>query len=199
MENKSVYKDQNLNTTIIVLILGALMVGFSLYLTQHYFDLKFPTGLEGNSLCNLNQFFNCDKTTYSPVSNIFGVPISLFGAIIGGLTLIGLIFKNEDYERTIYFSLGINFVGCVALFCYSLFVLKGLCPFCTLYYIVSGITLYLFFKKSTSLKPAVGYLATFAAITLALSGIVKINIEDKAKAQTDVISGVLKEYFSYPI
>ena len=108
MLKTSVYQDKKINTTIVLFILSALLIGFSLYLTQHYFDLKFPTGLESASLCNLNQFFNCDKTSLSPFGNILGVPTALFGALIGFLTLGGLIFKNENYERTIYFTLSIS-------------------------------------------------------------------------------------------
>lgn len=198
MNKKSVYQDQSINTTIIILVLGGLMIGFSLYLTQHYFDLKFPSGLEGKSLCNLNSFFNCDKTTLSPLSNIAGVPISVFGAIIGALGIIGLIFKNEDYESTMYFTLTVNFIGCVVLFGYSFIILKGLCPFCTLYYIVSGLLLLLFYKKSDSLKPALGYLATFAVITLAISGLTKLNVDSKAKVQNDVASDLIKQYYGLP-
>ena len=198
MQQKSIYQDKKLNTTISLFVLSALMIGFSLYLTQHYFDLKYPTGLEGKSLCNLNQFFNCDKTTLSAVSNIAGVPISIFGALIGIFVMAGLIFKNEDYERTIYFSLAVNFTGCVALFCYSLFILKGLCPFCTLYYIVSGITLFYFFKKSASAKPAIGYLVLFAVIVLAISAVTKMNVDSKSNAQSAVATDLIKQYYSLP-
>lgn len=195
---KSIYRDRNLNTTILVLLLSALMIGFSVYLTQHYFSLKFPTGLEGKSLCNVNQFFNCDKTTLSAFSNIAGVPISIFGILIGLFAMVGLVVKNEDYERTVYFTLAVNFIGCIVLFSYSLFILKGLCPFCTLYYVVSGALLFLFIKKSSTLKPAMGYLAVFLVIVLAISFLVKSNINSKAKLQDDVASDLIKQFYSLP-
>ena len=198
MKQKSIYRDNHLNTNIILFLLSAMMIGFSLYLTQHYFDLKFPTGLESKSLCNVNQFFNCDKTTLSLFGNILSVPIAIFGAIIGGLMMLGMIFRNEDYERTIYFTLAVNFFGCILLFSYSLFVLKGLCPFCTLYYIVSGVALLLFFNKSSSFKPSWGYLATFTVVTLAISAVIKINVESKVKAQSDVAGDLIKQYYSLP-
>ena len=115
MTKKSVYTESSMNTTIAIFVLSVLMIGFSIYLTGHYFELKFPTGLESGSLCNLNSFFNCDKTTLSPVSNIAGVPISLFGIIIGALTMIGMFVKSENYEKTIYFTLSVNMSGCVVL------------------------------------------------------------------------------------
>ncbi len=198
MEHKSVYHDTKLNTTLILIVLSALMIGFSVYLTQHYFDLRFPTGLEGKSICNLNQFFNCDKTTLSAVSNIAGIPISVFGIIIGILTMLGLIIKNEDYERTIYFTLVVNFAGCLLLFSYSLFVLKGLCPFCTLYYIASGLALLLFYNKSKTSKPALSYLGFFAVVVLAISGLTKMNVDSKVKAQSEVAVDLIKQYYSLP-
>lgn len=198
MYHSSVYNDKKINTTIIVLLLGALMLGFSLYLTQHYFDLRFPTGLESKSLCNVNSFFNCDKTTLSSAGNIAGVPISVFGAIIAALMMVGLIIKNEDYERTMYFSLAVNFIGCVGLFIYSLVVLKGLCPFCTLYYIISGLAFLYFVRKSHSWKPAPGYLVAFAVIVIAISALVKINVDNKIKAQDEIAGDLIKQFYSLP-
>jgi len=198
MYHSSVYQDKKVNTTIIVLLLGAMMVGFSLYLTQHYFDLKFPTGLESKSLCNVNSFFNCDKTTLSVAGNIAGIPISVFGAIVGALMMVGLIIKNEDFERTMYFTLAVNFAGCIVLFLFSLLILKGLCPFCTLYYIVSGLAFLLFFRKSRHWKPAPGYLVAFAVIVIAISALVKINVDNKSKAQTAVAGDLIKQFYSLP-
>lgn len=198
MKQKSIYQDRHLNTTIILIVLSSLMIGFSLYLTQHYFDLRFPTGLEGKSLCNISGFFNCDKTTLSRASNLFGVPISIFGAIIGLITMLGLVFKNEDYERTVYFLLTVNFVGCVLLFIYSLVAIGSLCPFCTLYYIISGLTLFYFFKKSGEAKPALGYLAVFGVIVLGISGLTKMNIDSKEKNQSAIASDLIKQFYSLP-
>jgi uncharacterized membrane protein len=198
MHKTSIYQDKKLNTTILILVLSALMIFFSVYLTQHYFELKFPSGLESKSLCNVNHFFNCDKTTLSLFGNIFGVPVSLFGVLVGILLMAGLIVKNENYERTIYFTLATNFVGCIVLLSYSLFVVKGLCPFCTLYYIVSGIAFLFFYRKSISMKPALNYLAIFAVIFLAIGGFTKMNIDSKTKAQTEIAGDLIKQYYSLP-
>ena len=198
MKTNSIYQDKSLNTTIFLFVIAALMIGLSLNLTQHYFDIKFPTGLEGKSLCNINGFFNCDKTTLSPFSNILSIPISLFGALMGLIVLIGIAVKNEDYERTTYFALIVNFIGCVVLFLYSLIVLHGLCPFCTLYYITSGLALFMFYKKSGEIKPAPGYLATFAVVVLIASGLMKMNVDTKIKAQDSVAGDLIKQYYSLP-
>ena len=202
INQKSIFRDQKISTSIIIFVLSALMIVFSVYLTQHYFALKFPTGLEGKSLCNISGFFNCDKTTLSPASNIAGVPISLFGILIGVFTMAGIVFKNENYERTLFFTLTINFMGCLLLFFYSLFILNGLCPICSLYYLVSGITLFYFFKKSRplklSLRPSLIHLAAFSVIVLIISGLTKININSKAQVQNDISSDIIKQFYSLP-
>lgn len=198
MTKKSVYTESSMNTTIAIFALSALMIGFSIYLTGHYFELKFPTGLESGSLCNLNSFFNCDKTTLSPASNIAGVPISLFGIIIGALTMIGMFVKNENYEKTMYFTLAVNMIGCVVLFLYSLIALGGLCPFCTLYYIASGLALWMFYKKSPSMMPAPTILVIFGAIFLAVGFLAKMNINKKTENIVAVSNDLINQYYGLP-
>lgn len=198
MKSKSIYNPESINATIGLVITSLLMIGFSLYLTQHFFDVKFPTGLASSGLCNINSFFNCDKATNSSMSQIFSVPISIFGVIIGILALFGLMFKNEDYEKSIYFVLIINFLGCILLFLYSLIILHGLCPFCTLYYIASGILLYLFYKNSSDCKPVPGYLVSIGIVFLLAGFLTRQNVLDKEKTQTAVGADLIKQYYSLP-
>lgn len=198
MTKKSVYTESSMNTTIAIFVLSALMIGFSIYLTGHYFALRFPTGLESGSLCNLNSFFNCDKTTLSAASNVAGLPISIFGIIIGALTMIGMFVKNKNYEKTMYFTLILNMVGCVLLFLYSLFVLGGLCPFCTLYYIASGFALWMFYKKSPSYIPNPAFLVIFAVIFLAVGFLGKMNVNKKIENLTAVSNDLINQYYSLP-
>lgn len=195
---KSVYAESSMNTTIVLFLLSALMIGFSIYLTSHYFELKFPTGLESGALCNFNSFFNCDKTTMSPASNIGGVPISMFGIVIGALVMIGLFIRNEYYEKTVYFTLIVNMIGCALLFCYSLFILGGLCPFCTLYYIVSALTLLLFYKKSSDYRPHPQMLIAFAAIFLAVTFLTRLNVNSKMANANAVANDLIKQYYGLP-
>jgi protein-disulfide isomerase/uncharacterized membrane protein len=198
MTKKSVYLESSMNTTIAIFVLSALMIGFSIYLTGHYFELKFPTGINSGSLCNLNSFFNCDKTTLSAASNIAGVPISLFGIVIGTLTMIGMFVKNENYEKTVYFTLMLNLVACVVLFLYSLIGLGGLCPFCTFYYAVSGLTLWIFFKKSPSYSPNPTILVIFAVVILAVGFFAKMNVNKKIANITAVSNDLIKQYYGLP-
>lgn len=202
MKTKSVYNDDSINNTIIVFVLAALMIGFSAYLTQHYFDVKFPNGLTSGSLCNINSFFNCDKTTLSPLGAPFNVPISIYGMIIGFLVGMGLVAKNEEYEKTVYFTLIVNAVGCAVLFLYSLIALGGLCPFCTLYYIVSWAALFFFYKKSETYKPNLGFLASFALVFLASGFLMRNNISNRIaeneKNSSSIANDLIKQFYSLP-
>lgn len=198
MKGKSLYQDSNISTTALTLLFGLLMVGISLYLTNHYFGVKYPTGLESGSLCNFNSFFNCDKTTLSPLGNILLVPTSIFGVIIGGLVLLGLILKNEEYERTIYFTLIVNMIGCVVLFLYSLVALGGLCPMCTAYYVASGAMLFMFYKKSSDFKPNFGVLAIFLVLTLVVGYFVRANIQAKDTAKSSIATSLIDQYYKMP-
>ncbi len=197
-DNKSLYQDSSIGTTALTLLISFLMIGVSLYLTNHYFAVKFPTGLESGALCNFNSFFNCDKTTLSPLGVIFGVPTSVFGAIIGALVLFGAIFKNLEFERTIYFTLIVNIVGCIVLFCYSLFALGGLCPMCTVYYVLSAGMLFLFFKKSSDYKPNVGVLGLLLVSTLIIGFLFRQNIHSKLSAQSSIANDLIKQYYALP-
>ena len=77
-------------------------------------------------------------------------------------------------------------VGCVALFLYSLIGLGGLCPFCTLYYVASGLTLWMFVKQSEDFKPDFLVLGSFAVVFLIAGYLTKMNVDGRVQAQSSV-------------
>jgi protein-disulfide isomerase/uncharacterized membrane protein len=168
LNQKSFYRDNTLKYHIFGGLGALLMVIVSIYLTNHYFAIKFPTGLGGGGLCDINAFFNCDVATHSSFSNIAGVPISLLGLLMGLFALFGYLFNNEKIEGTIHGLLIINGVGCFALLLYSLIGLGGLCPACTMYYIASWSTLFAFFKTSEHRIPSPLPLISFGIVYAAL-------------------------------
>jgi uncharacterized membrane protein len=198
MKQKSLYRDSNINYMLLTILLSILMIAISSYLTQHFFEVKFPTGLSTGSICNINGFFNCDKTTNSPMGAPFNIPISIFGILIGVFALLGTIIKNDEYERSVYFALIVNFIGCVSLFLYSLFVLHGLCPFCTFYYIVSGAILFLFYKKSEKPIPNIGVTLVLAIVVAIPAYFTRQNIEDRLNAQSSISNDLIKQFYSLP-
>ena len=94
---------------VIYVLLSLAMVGVSIYLTSHYYEVHFPTGLgKTSSLCDINQFWSCDKTTLSALGSIFYVPTSFFGLIIGLIGIFGAIFSSDEVERTNKFLIYLN-------------------------------------------------------------------------------------------
>lgn len=148
MEQRKGLTLEGLNTRNFIFIITSLcMIGVSIYLTTHFYDVLYPTRLGGAaSLCNISNFFNCDAATYSQLSNVAGVPISFFGIIVGMLFIFSALMPSEGMEKTANAVARYNFIGCVALFLFSLGALGSLCPFCTAYYALSGIVFYLFWK-----------------------------------------------------
>ncbi len=149
MLNEKSMKTASFNYHALLVISAIGMIATSIYLTNHYFETYFPTGIIGSTgLCELNSFFSCNKVTVSGASNIFGVPISFLGILNGVLILLGYLFTSQSTEKTIYHYLLINGILCGTLMLFSLFVLGGLCPFCTLYYLFSFLALFVYYKHS---------------------------------------------------
>ncbi|MFW5887566.1 MAG: thioredoxin domain-containing protein, partial [Bacteriovoracia bacterium] len=116
-------------------------------LTVHYFAIRFPGEGEFQPFfCNVNEFWSCDSASFSPASNLFTIPISFFGFMVGISFLIALWRRNEIWERTIKFIAFLNALGCVGLGIYSYLYVSGLCPFCVLYYLLSWIALGLLWR-----------------------------------------------------
>jgi len=182
----------NRNRTIGLSVISILMIFVSIYLTQHFFEVRFPKGLSGGSICNINEFFNCDKTTNSPLAAPFNMPISVFGGVIGLLVLIGAFVRSEKYSQTVYGILLINFAGCVGLFFYSLLHLTSVCLFCSFYYVLSGLALFIFYKTTKSFKPSAVVLAVALAAIVAVGlGVRQVVI--KKQAEVDNADALLKE------
>ena len=170
----------NKNTLRISLfVLAIAMMAVSLYMSFHYFEMKFPSGLTSSSLCDINQFFNCDKSISSDLSNFAGVPISVFGFLTGLFLFAGLFYKNKNYAETLSTVLLLNFAGCLGLFIYSLTVLKSLCPFCTAYYVLSTLAFFFYRRENPSFKLSAQPLAIMAVLSLVLVGSAKLYAESK--------------------
>ena len=74
--------------------------------------------------------------------------VGLFVAsgIVGLLFLFSSLMPSEAMERTASAISKYNFIGCILLFVFSIGALGSLCPFCTVYYVLSGIAFFLFWK-----------------------------------------------------
>ncbi|HLT22570.1 MAG TPA: thioredoxin domain-containing protein [Bacteriovoracaceae bacterium] len=178
------------------IINAVAMIAVSGYLTSHFYDTLYPTKLgAASTLCNVSNFFNCDAATYSWLSNIAGVPISFFGIIVGAIFLISALMPSEALERTSSALAKYNFIGCVLLFFFSLGALGSLCPFCTLYYVLSGIAFYLFWKKGINTwKPDLKWSGIFGVILLVGSFFVGQHTAGKEDKKSKVAEAIVAQY-----
>ena len=179
----------------VIIAAGLAMIGLSLYLTNHYFNVYFPEDLgAGSGLCNINAFFNCDQATLSPFSNIMGVPISLFGLLIGIFLFTPYLFGAEKAEGTNFFILALNAVGCLFLFFYSLVALGSLCPMCTLYYLASWLAFWAYYRWTSARTPHWGFLAGYGAIALLAGGVFYSNVQQKFDQKEKMNESMVKQY-----
>jgi protein-disulfide isomerase/uncharacterized membrane protein len=197
--NRSI-NDHFLNIPHTAMFLFSLaMIAVSFYLTQNYFEAKYPTGLGQGSLCNISSFFNCDITTNSPFSNIMNVPISIFGGVVGLFFLIGCFYKNKALEGTNHNIAKLNAIGCIALFIYSLVALGGLCPFCSLYYVLSIGCYIAFWKSSDQSAFDIKVLGTYAIVAAIAAGSALSVVDEKEENQRNVKGHLLSQYTSLPV
>lgn len=179
-------------------ITAILMVLVSIYLTQHYFNVKFPSTISEGSMCDINSFFNCDAATHSQASNILGVPISVFGMMIGFFTLLGTFLTDRRVEGTLFTLLGINLVGCIALFFFSLIALGTLCPFCSVYYVLSAIAFTLFYRFGSARSPHWLPLGISGLLTLAVSTGFYYNVQAKTTINNTLAKDLIQQYDNLP-
>ncbi|MBT7608188.1 MAG: thioredoxin domain-containing protein [Bacteriovoracaceae bacterium] len=186
MSDKKSIHNASFNSHALLVFSALCMIGTSLYLTSHYFNTYYTVGFSGSGLCELNSFFSCDKVTNSGASNLFGVPISLFGILNGILILSGYIFTSRETEKSITSIILLNGVLCGTLFLYSLIALGGLCPFCAMYYAVSILALFVYYKNSTFEKPDIKSFLIIGLFFLTSSGVMYGFVQSKEQQQQDI-------------
>jgi protein-disulfide isomerase/uncharacterized membrane protein len=183
-------------------ILNAVaMIGVSIYLTTHFYNTLYPTTLGGQgSLCDLSSFFNCDAATYSKASNLMGIPTSFFGIIMGVIFLFTSLMPSENSEKTASALSKYNFIGCLVLFVFSLVVLGSLCPFCTVYYVLSGIAAYLLWKGGlNSWVPDFKGLIAWGVILIASGFGFSQYTASKEKLKSDLNKSIVSQFRSLPV
>lgn len=197
MENKKTLTTNGLTVPHVIYILISLaMIGVSLYLTNHFYDTFFPKGFSSqSSLCEISTFWGCDKATTSFLGRIFNVPTSFFGIVIGVIGLLGAIFPSIEMEKTNKTIIYINALGCIGLLLFSLIKLGGLCPFCSVYYLLSFAAAYLFWKYSDlPLKPNGKILVLFSAFIIFPSIFMNNYFKTKESNQKSLSDQYVEQY-----
>lgn len=194
-KNKGLTLNGMTGLNFLFIMLAVAMIGTSIYLTVHYYSTLYPTQLGGESLCNISSFFNCDASTYSPAASIAGVPTSFFGVVVGFLFLFSALMPSLALEKTCSAVAKYNFIGCIILFIYSLAALGSLCPFCTAYYVLSGIVFYLFHKEGiNSWVPDMKVSAAWAVILVAGSFFMHQNTAAKEDTRSKLNSSIVQQF-----
>jgi protein-disulfide isomerase/uncharacterized membrane protein len=177
---------------------GLGMIASSVLTIRHFFLANFPESIFQGSFCDLNAFFNCDSSAYSPLAHFHGVPMGYLGLFAGALVVLGALFPSPSFERTNKFLAFFNALGVIGLFLYTVFYLKTLCLLCGGYYVFSLFNFFLFWKYGLAKSiPSLKFLAVFALV--ALSGAYGFHLfyEAKRNAQLGgVAMNVVKEYYS---
>ncbi len=176
------------------------MIGVSIYLTTHFYEVLYPEKLGGaSSLCNISNFFNCDAATYSKLSNLAGIPISFFGIIVGLLFLFTSLMPSEALEKTSSAVSKYNFIGCLILFVFSIVSLGSLCPFCTLYYVLSGIAFFLLWKQGlNSWTPDLKVAGMWGVLLVAGSVFMFLHTKGKEEVNTKMNASIVGQFRALP-
>ena len=185
---------------IVLGILGLAMVAVSAYLTHHYFDVIFPRSFSMGSFCDISSFWNCDSAAFSSLGSILNIPTSLFGVVFGLIILGGAIAKKAAITQTNFFLAIFNLLGCLFLMSYSLIFLHGLCPGCTIYYVLSLFTVLVFIAmKAGAPRPKFFILIYYGLFTALLAGATYIYNYERFKKQDASISAWIEEMRKEPI
>lgn len=188
---------------------GTAMAVASYMTIRHFFAANYPESIWEGSFCDISAFFNCDSSAYSSISAIAGVPIGVFGAILGGLVVLGALTPSASLERTNKSLALANGIGVVTLFLYSVFVLGSLCLLCTGFYVSSIVSLILFWRygidsdargfASRWLRPSASVLLVLILFTATQAWAAARYHEAKRDAQSGgVAARVVKQYFGLP-
>lgn len=196
MENKSLTQNGITIPAFIYGLLAVLMIGVSIYLTSHYYEVIYPTELGGgSSLCDISSFLNCDAATYSPLAAIAGIPISFFGIVVGFVFILSLAIPSAAHERTASVVAKLNLIGCLVLFAYSLVVLGSLCPWCSVYYILSALVVFMFWRyseNSWSIDPKIA--VSWLVVVLVGGGVFNLVSAGKQEKQISVATQTVAQF-----
>lgn len=191
------------------MIAGSGMVAASVLTIRHYFQANYPESIWEGSFCDLSAFFNCDSSAFSAIAAVAGVPIGLFGVLVGGLLVLGVVVPSSDLERTNKSLALLNGAGVIGLFGYSVLVLGNLCLLCTGYYFFSLLSLLLFWRYGIDraersfrrrwLGASPRILGVFAVVTVVHAYGTALYHEARREAQSGGVSDrIVRQFYELP-
>lgn len=144
----------------IIAVFLILSIVIQIYLTNQYYSVNFGTSV-GQSVCNINETFNCDSVALSKYSNIFGVPNAVSGLILNLvmlIALVGFLLNIDDNNKSknyldFLFSLSVfSLIASLILGFISFAIIKKVCIFCATLYLLSlllTLCIKVFFKEAS--------------------------------------------------
>jgi uncharacterized membrane protein len=179
-------------------VAGAGMMVFSVLTIRHFFAANYPETVWGGSFCDLNAFFNCDASAYSPVSQFLGVPIGYFGLMVGGLVALGALFPSEALERTNRSIALANVLGVVALFLFSVLYHRSVCLLCGGYYLCSLMSFGLCRQEGRGFfRPSLKVAAAFAVVVaMGAFGLAAFHAARRDAQSGGVAARIVRQYYS---
>jgi uncharacterized membrane protein/protein-disulfide isomerase len=183
----------------ISLISGLGMMVFSALTIDHFFAANYPDTIWAGSFCDINAFFNCDSSAFSPVAQVFGVPIGVFGFLVGVLVVHGALVPSARLERTNKTIALANVGGIVGLLVFSLAYHRSLCLLCSGYYAFSLLGAAVFWRDRAVpwLRPSTAVLLIAGAVT----GLGAYGVHAYHDTKRDAQSGgtatrIVRQYYS---
>lgn len=174
------------------------MMVFSALTIQHFFAANYPTSIWKGSFCDINTFFNCNSSSFSPVAQIAGVPLGYFGFAVGALVSLGAVFPSPQFERSNKWLASLNVIGVLGLLVYSLWFQRSLCPLCSGYYVFAILSAVLFWKFGQNGFPSIKHLTAFAVLVgLGAYGFREYNHQRQLAAVANSPE-IVREFFSLP-
>ena len=184
-------------------------MGASFLTVRHFFRANYPESIWAGSFCDLNTFFHCDASAFSTIAEVAGVPIGLFGALLGGLVVLGAVIPSRELERTNKSLALVNGAGVIGLLGYSLVGLGSVCLLCAAYYLFSLLSLFLFWQRGIDhsdvsfarrwLRFSPRILAVFAVVTAAQAyGMALYHEARRAALSGGAAARVVQQFFELP-
>ncbi len=152
---------------ISIFVFAILGMAISIFLTDFHYKLIAEQESSEDAICSLSSSFNCDLVNSSPYSEIFSIPIALWGLsfYLIFFTLISWSLRTTEQESFSVF-LHLMAIGSVIysayLFYIAEFVIGALCPYCIMLYAVNiGLFISTKVHMAKSYKELVSFLAAF--------------------------------------
>lgn len=140
-----------MRTRVQLALMGCVLsIAVHLYLTMHYYPLKFGFAA-GESICNVNAKFDCDAVSASAYSSVLGLPLSVWG-LAANLVLLVMIFISwfewsdnpERFKRWTLVLAGGSLAASVVMGAISLTQMQSYCLFCLSLYALSALIFFSF-------------------------------------------------------